>query len=74
MQRVVITGIGMINSLGHNVEESFKAIVDGQTGIDTISLFDASTFSAQIAGEVKDFDGAAILGKKEAKKAKDSEN
>ncbi len=69
MQRVVITGIGMINSLGHNVEESFKAIADGQTGIDTISLFDASTFSAQIAGEVKDFDPAAILGKKEAKKA-----
>jgi len=69
MQRVVITGIGMINSLGTNVEESFKAIVEGQTGIDTISLFDASAFSAQVAGEVKDFDPAAILGKKEAKKA-----
>jgi len=69
MQRVVVTGIGMINSLGHNVEESFNAIVDGQTGIDTISLFDASSFSAQIAGEVKNFDSSAILGKKEAKKA-----
>ncbi len=69
MQRVVITGLGMINSLGHNVEESFKAIVDGQTGIDKITLFDPSEFSAQIAGEVKDFDPAAILGKKEAKKA-----
>ena len=69
MQRVVVTGIGMINSLGHNVEDSFKAITDGQTGIDTISLFDASEFSAKIAGEVKDFDSAAILGRKEAKKA-----
>ena len=69
MQRVVITGLGMINSLGHNVEESFKAIVDGQTGIDTITLFDPSAFSAQIAGEVKNFDPAAIMGKKEAKKA-----
>ncbi len=69
MQRVVITGLGMINSLGHNVEESFKAIVDGQTGIDKITLFDPSEFSVQIAGEVKDFDPAAILGKKEAKKA-----
>jgi len=69
MQRVVITGLGMINSLGHNVEESFKAIVDGQTGIDKITLFDPSEFSAQTAGEVKDFDPAAILGKKEAKKA-----
>jgi len=69
MQRVVVTGIGMINSLGNNVEESFNAIVDGQTGIDTIGLFDASAFSVQIAGEVKNFDPAAILGKKEAKKA-----
>jgi len=72
MQRVVITGIGMINSLGSNVKDSFKAIVDGQTGIDTITLFDASNasnFTAQIAGEVKDFDPTAIMGKKEAKKA-----
>ena len=69
MQRVVITGIGMINSLGNSVEESFKAIVDGQTGIDKITLFDASEFSAQIAGEVKDFDPTAIMGRKEAKKA-----
>ena len=69
MQKVVVTGIGMINSLGSNVEDSFKAIVDGQTGIDKITLFDASEFSAQIAGEVKDFDPAAIMGKKEAKKA-----
>jgi 3-oxoacyl-(acyl-carrier-protein) synthase len=69
MQRVVITGLGMINSLGNNVEESFNSIVEGNCGIDTISLFDASAFSAQIAGEVKDFDPAAIMGKKEAKKA-----
>ncbi|MEA3288595.1 MAG: beta-ketoacyl-ACP synthase II [Campylobacterota bacterium] len=69
MQRVVVTGIGMINALGHSVEESFKAIVDGQTGVDKISLFDAEQFSAQIAAEVKDFDPTAILGKKESKKA-----
>ena len=69
MQRVVITGIGMINSVGNSVEESFKAIVDGKCGIDTISLFDASNFNAQIAGEVKNFDATEIMGKKEAKKA-----
>ena len=69
MQRVVITGLGMINSLGNNVEESFNSIVEGNCGIDTISLFDASAFNAQIAGEVKGFDPAAIMGKKEAKKA-----
>jgi len=69
MQRVVVTGIGMINSLGSNVEESFKAIVEGQTGIDRITLFDPENFTAQIAGEIKNFDSTAILGKKEAKKA-----
>jgi len=69
MQRVVVTGIGMINSLGSNVEESFKAIVEGETGIDRITLFDPENFTAQIAGEVKNFDPTAILGKKEAKKA-----
>ncbi len=69
MQRVVVTGMGMINSLGHNVEESFNAITQGECGIDTITLFDPERFSAQIAGEVKNFDSSAILGKKEAKKA-----
>jgi len=69
MQRVVVTGIGMINSLGHSVEESFKAIIEGKTGIDRITLFDPEKYSSQIAGEVKDFDPTAILGKKESKKA-----
>jgi len=69
MQKVVVTGIGMINSLGSDVKDSFKAIIDGKTGIDTITLFDASNSSAQIAGEVKNFDSTAIMGKKESKKA-----
>ena len=69
MQRVVITGIGMINSLGSDVQSSFDAIKNGECGIDTITLFDASEYNAQIAGEVKDFDPTAIMGKKEAKKA-----
>jgi 3-oxoacyl-[acyl-carrier-protein] synthase II len=69
MQRVVITGLGMINALGHNVKDSFEAIVEGQCGVDKITLFDASEFNSQIAAEVKDFDPTAIMGKKEAKKA-----
>ena len=69
MQRVVITGIGMINSLGNDVQSSFDAIKNGECGIDTITLFDASQYNAQIAGEVKNFDPEAIMGKKEAKKA-----
>ena len=69
MKRVVVTGLGMINAVGNNKEESFKAIVEGKCGIDRITLFDPSDYSVQIAGEVKDFDPNAILGKKEAKKA-----
>ncbi|RLA74525.1 MAG: beta-ketoacyl-ACP synthase [Epsilonproteobacteria bacterium] len=69
MQKIVITGIGMINGLGQNADESFDAIVDGKTGIDTVTLFDINEFSAKIASEVKNFDPTTILGKKEAKKA-----
>lgn len=69
MRRVVITGIGTINSVGHNVEDSFKAVVNGECGIDIISLFDASEYPVQIAGEVKDFDPTTVMDKKEVKKA-----
>ena len=69
MRRVVITGLGMINSLGNNVSDSFDAIVDGKCGIDKISLFDATEYSVQIAGEVKGFDPETVMDKKEVKKA-----
>ena len=69
MRRVVVTGLGMINSLGHDKESSFKAILDGQCGIDRITIFDPEKFSAQIAGEVKDFDPTTIMDAKEVKKA-----
>jgi len=69
MKRVVITGMGTINAVGHNVEDSFKAVVAGECGIDKITLFDASEFSVQIAGEVKDFDPTTVMDKKEVKKA-----
>jgi 3-oxoacyl-[acyl-carrier-protein] synthase II len=69
MRRVVITGLGTINSVGNSVEESFNAVVAGKCGIDTISLFDASEYPVQIAGEVKDFDPTTVMDKKEVKKA-----
>ena len=69
MKRVVVTGLGMINSVGHDKEESFKAIINGECGIDRITLFDPEKFSAQIAGEVKDFDPTVVMDKKEVKKA-----
>ncbi len=69
MKRVVVTGIGMINSLGHDAKSSFEAILDGKCGIERISLFDPSALSVQIAGEVKNFDPALIMDPKEVKKS-----
>ena len=69
MRRVVVTGIGMINSLGHDKESSFKAMCDGQCGIDTITIFDPTDYPAMIAGEVKNFDPSTVMDAKEVKKA-----
>ena len=69
MKRVVVTGMGMINALGHDKESSFKAICEGECGIDTITIFDASQHSVQIAGEVKGFDPTTVMPPKEVKKA-----
>ncbi|NPA50234.1 MAG: beta-ketoacyl-ACP synthase II [Epsilonproteobacteria bacterium] len=69
MRRVVITGLGMINSVGHNKDEAFKAIVNGECGVDRITLFDPQNFSAQIAAEVKNFDPKEVMDPKEVKKA-----
>ena len=69
MKRVVVTGIGMINSLGLDKESSFKAIVDGQCGIKSISSFDTTEHSVAIAGEIEGFDPTTVMNPKEVKKA-----
>lgn len=69
MRRVVVTGIGMINALGLNREDSFKAIVDGRCGVKTISSFDVSEFPVKIAAEITDFDPSSVMDAKEVKKA-----
>ncbi len=69
MRRVVVTGLGMINSVGNDKESSFKAICDGECGIDTITIFNPEKFSVKIAGEVKDFDPSTVMAPKEVKKA-----
>ncbi len=69
MRRVVVTGLGMINSVGNDKESAFKAMCEGVCGIDTITLFDPEKYSVQIAGEVKDFDPATVMAPKEVKKA-----
>lgn len=68
MKRVVVTGIGMINSVGNDKESSFKAICDGECGIDTITHFDPEAYAVKIAGEVKNFDPTTVMDAKEVKK------
>ncbi len=58
LRRVVITGLGAVSPVGNNIEESWNAIKSGKSGVDKISLFDASEYSVQIAAEVKNFDAA----------------
>ncbi|MCH9741388.1 MAG: beta-ketoacyl-ACP synthase II [Epsilonproteobacteria bacterium] len=69
MKRVVITGLGMINSVGQDKETAFSAILDGKCGIREIELFDAEKFSVKIAGEVVGFNPSEVMDAKEVKKA-----
>ncbi|ECL6411438.1 TPA: beta-ketoacyl-ACP synthase II [Campylobacter jejuni] len=68
MKRVVVTGIGMINALGLDKESSFKAICNGESGVNKITLFDATDFPVRIAAEVKNFDPLEVVDGKEVKK------
>ncbi|MDR0520613.1 MAG: beta-ketoacyl-[acyl-carrier-protein] synthase family protein [Planctomycetaceae bacterium] len=54
-RRVVITGIGLVTPLGHNVETVWQKLLTGQSGVGKITLFDAANFPTRIAAEVKDF-------------------
>jgi 3-oxoacyl-[acyl-carrier-protein] synthase II len=55
MNRVVITGIGWITPMGHDIEGVWKRLLNGESGIARTTLFDASTFPTSISAEVKDF-------------------
>jgi 3-oxoacyl-[acyl-carrier-protein] synthase II len=67
-RRVVVTGVGLVTPLGIGAEACWEAIRASKSGIGPITQFDASAFSCQIAGEVKDFDPAKYIEKKEIKK------
>src|SRR6266478_6359859 len=67
-RRVVITGIGLVSSLGIGTEVNWAALNAGTSGIGTITKFDASEFATQIASEVKGFDPLQYLEKKDVKK------
>jgi 3-oxoacyl-[acyl-carrier-protein] synthase II len=69
-RRVVITGLGIVSSLGNDLETFWKHLIDGQCGVDKITSFDASLFATRIAAQVKNFDPApAFPSPKEVRRA-----
>lgn len=67
LRRVVVTGLGAVSPLGHDVADTWDALVAGKGGVAPLSLFDASTFSVRIAAEVKDWDAATRFGRRRAR-------
>ncbi|MGA8025853.1 MAG: beta-ketoacyl-ACP synthase II [Bryobacteraceae bacterium] len=67
-RRVVVTGIGLLSSVGTGTDECWSAIRNGTNGIERITQFDASDYACRIAGEVKDFDPLRYVDKKDVKK------
>jgi 3-oxoacyl-[acyl-carrier-protein] synthase II len=67
-RRVVVTGLGMVTPLGTGVKKNWEAVCAGKSGIGPITKFDASAFSSQIAGEVKDFKSEDFLDKQEIRR------
>jgi 3-oxoacyl-[acyl-carrier-protein] synthase II len=67
-RRVVVTGLGLITPVGLTVEDTWSALMKGQTGVGYINKFDTEKFSVKIAAEVKDFDPLNFIEKKEARK------
>ncbi|HLY17970.1 MAG TPA: beta-ketoacyl-ACP synthase II [Bryobacteraceae bacterium] len=67
-RRVVVTGVGLLSSVGIGTEVNWQGVLAGKSGIGPVTAFDASLFSCRIAGEVKGFDPAQYIEKKEIKK------
>ena len=67
-RRVVVTGVGLLTPLGIGTEASWEALKAGKSGVGPITQFDPSAFACRIAGQVKDFDPANYIEKKEIKK------
>ena len=67
-RRVVVTGVGLISSVGTGTEEVWSALLRGESGVGSITQFDAKEYAARIAGEVKNFDPLDYVDKREVKK------
>src|SRR5215212_4015756 len=68
LSRVVVTGIGIISPIGNNLQDFWNNLINGVSGADYITQYDASKFKTRFACEVKDFDPTKYLDRKEARK------
>jgi 3-oxoacyl-[acyl-carrier-protein] synthase II len=67
-RRVVVTGLGVVTSLGHTVAQFWDSLLAGKCGIDRVTHFDATGYGSQIGAEVKDWDAAKHMDPKEARR------
>jgi 3-oxoacyl-[acyl-carrier-protein] synthase II len=67
-ERVVITGLGAVTPLGNDVQTMWEGVLNGRSGIDRVTRFDASDLDVQIAAEVKDFNARELLGRRTARR------
>jgi len=67
-KRVVVTGMGVIASLGHNVDDFWANILAGKNGVDRVTLFDAKDYSCQIGAEVRGWDATQHMDAKEVRR------
>lgn len=68
MRRVVVTGLGAVTPLGNNVQDFWNALINGVSGADMITHFDASKFKTRFACEVKNFDPLTVIDRKEVRR------
>lgn len=67
-RRVVVTGLGAVTSIGHDVNSFWDSLLSGRSGIDRVTLFDPGQFASQIGAEVKDWEAAQHMDPKEARR------
>ncbi len=71
-RRVVVTGLGVISPVGNDKQTAWTSLVEGRSGLDTITKFDPSPYEAKLAGEVRDFTAADWMDAKAARRSESS--
>jgi 3-oxoacyl-[acyl-carrier-protein] synthase II len=67
-RRVVVTGLGVVTSIGHDVPSFWASLVAGRIGVDRVTLFDPSAFACQIGAEVRNWEASQLMDPKEARR------